>query len=141
MRKIKYLVIHHNGHLGRTVKNIRRSHKARGWSDIGYHYVILEDGTIQRGRPEAKSGAHVAGLNSSSIGICMIGNGSVADFTCEQYTALEVKLCELVEAYEGAKILGHRETNPFLPKGHKPTRKQCPGKLIDMEYIRGLGGQ
>ena len=44
-----------------------------GWSDIGYHYVIKLDGTIEGGRPIHKVGAHTKGENEDSIGICYIG--------------------------------------------------------------------
>ena len=33
-------------------------HLDRGWSDIGYHYLIDRDGTVTEGRPIEKSGAH-----------------------------------------------------------------------------------
>ncbi len=137
MRRIRHIVIHHNGVPGRTIENIRRSHKARGFSDVGYHYVILEDGTIQRGRPESKAGAHVKGFNARSIGICVIGNGNKADFNPTQYVALAIKLKELLEAYPKADILGHRETASLVPKS-KRTRKQCPGKCVDMDFVRRL---
>jgi|TARA_R100000482_G_scaffold123224_1_gene72720 hypothetical protein len=45
----------------------------RNWSDIGYHYVVRLDGTIESGRPITKPGAHVKGHNKDSIGICYIG--------------------------------------------------------------------
>ena len=44
-----------------------------GWSDIGYHFVILLDGTIEHGRPIEKMGAHVKGRNRNSVGVCYIG--------------------------------------------------------------------
>ena len=47
--------------------------EGRGWSDIGYHYVIRLDGTIEGGRPIHKAGAHTKGHNDDSIGICYIG--------------------------------------------------------------------
>lgn len=56
---------------------IRRWHvEERGWSDIGYHYIILADGKIERGRPLDRIGAHTqAGRrNYTAIGICLVGN-------------------------------------------------------------------
>ncbi len=135
MRKIKFIVLHNNGVAGRDIANIRRTHKAKGWSDVGYHYVIKEDGTIQRGRPESKSGAHAQGLNTNSIGICLIGNGNKQKFTEDQMDALYCKLVELIEAYPDAKVIGHREVNPYVAKKYH-TKKACPGKLIDLDEIR-----
>ena len=49
---------------------IRRWHvDGNGWSDIGYHYVILIDGTVEAGRPLWRKGAHTKGHNND-IGIC-----------------------------------------------------------------------
>lgn len=54
-------------------KTIKQWHKARGFSDIGYHYIIDLDGTIEKGRDESLVGAHCVGKNAISIGICYIG--------------------------------------------------------------------
>lgn len=54
-------------------ETIRSWHLARGWSDIGYHYVVKLDGTIESGRPLHRVGAHVKGHNDDSIGICYVG--------------------------------------------------------------------
>lgn len=60
---------------GRDVKasTIKQWHLQRGFSDIGYHYVIDLDGTIEKGRDEALIGAHCTGKNAISIGICYVG--------------------------------------------------------------------
>lgn len=137
MRRIKYIVVHHNGVAGRKIDNIRRSHKARGWSDIGYHHVLHEDGVWHRGRPERKPGAGVKGLNASSIHLCVIANGGKRDFNTAQYVALMVKLQELLAAFPDAVVIGHREANQYLPK-RLHTRKRCPGAKVDMDFIREL---
>ena len=57
-----------------SVETIRDWHvKGRGWSDIGYHWVIRLDGSIEVGRPLEKSGAHTKGHNKDSVGVCYIG--------------------------------------------------------------------
>lgn len=57
-----------------TVEQIRNWHiNQRHWSDIGYNYVIYRDGSLHEGRPLANGGAHTAGYNSRSIGVCYIG--------------------------------------------------------------------
>lgn len=60
------------------VADINRWHKARGWSGIGYHFVVELDGTITAGRSNEKRGAHVGGRNTNTIGACYIG-GVTAD--------------------------------------------------------------
>ena len=54
-------------------KTIKQWHKDRGFDDIGYHYVIDLDGTIEKGRAEELVGAHCKGHNATSIGICYVG--------------------------------------------------------------------
>lgn len=56
-----------------TTADIKRWHLDRGFSDIGYHYVIYRDGSVHTGRDINVSGAHCTNHNSHSIGICYIG--------------------------------------------------------------------
>ena len=74
--KTKYITLHVSAtkegvDIGRD--EIDRWHKNKGWSMIGYHYVIQLDGTIEIGRPESKMGSHVRGYNKNNIGVCIIG--------------------------------------------------------------------
>ena len=76
MRKINKIILHCSATPeGRehNVEDIRRWHLRRGFSDIGYHYLIHLDGTIEVGRPIEKRGAHCSGQNRNSIGICYVG--------------------------------------------------------------------
>ena len=77
MRKINKIIIHCTATPeGRdyTVAQIRDWHvKGNGWSDIGYHFVIDRNGTVHKGRPIEKIGAHTTGQNATSIGIAYIG--------------------------------------------------------------------
>lgn len=59
-----------------TVEDIRSWHKQRGFTDIGYHYVIYRDGRVMLGRPIGQVGSHVFGHNTGSIGVCYIGGVS-----------------------------------------------------------------
>ena len=53
-----------------SASTIRGWHvNGRGWSDIGYHWIIRLDGTIEVGRPLEKSGAHTKGHNKDSVGV------------------------------------------------------------------------
>ena len=81
MRRIDEILIHCSATPeGRavTAEDIRRWHtapkpKGNGWRDIGYHFVILLDGTIQQGSPIELAGAHCTNHNRFSIGVCYIG--------------------------------------------------------------------
>lgn len=128
MRQINLIVVHCSAtrpsqDIGAA--EIDRWHRqGNGWSQIGYHYVVRRDGTIEPGRPLEKRGAHVAGHNANSIGICLVGgvaedDAAVAEenFTPAQWDALSELLRTLVIAYPKAAIVGHNE----LDKG-----KACP---------------
>lgn len=109
---MKYLVVHCSDSpqgRGDNAETIHRWHKARGWSGIGYHYVITEDGAIDNGRPEYWHGAHVRGHNAHSIGICLIG---IDRFTPDQMDALRGLLIRLHGKYPEAVIVGHRDLTP-----------------------------
>lgn len=98
-----------------TVADIRRWHLARGFRDVGYHYVIYRDGTVHEGRPLAQAGAHCTGQNSCSIGICYIGGAATDGKTPKdtrtpaQRKALETLVKELKAKYPKATIHGHCE--------------------------------
>ena len=98
-----------------TVDTIRRYHIVeRGWSDIGYHFVIYLDGSVHAGRPLGKIGAHCTGHNSYSIGICYVGgldhNGRAKDTRTDAQKASLVELLRtLKRRWPKATIHGHRE--------------------------------
>lgn len=98
-----------------SVKDIRRWHLARGFSDIGYHYVVYRDGSVHPGRPVAQVGAHCTGHNSRSVGVCYIG-GCASDGktprdtrTPAQRGALADLVASLRKKYPHASVHGHSE--------------------------------
>lgn len=114
-----------------TVEQIRSWHKAQGWADIGYHYIVYRDGSIHKGRAENVAGAHCYGHNSHSLGICYVG-GYASDGkttkdtrTDAQKSALLKLLRELKTKYPQAKIYGH---NNFAAKA-------CPCFDAKKEYM------
>jgi len=85
-----------------------------GWSDIGYHYVIRRNGKVETGRNLEIAGAHVAGHNSDSIGICMVGGINDAgapdcNFTRHQWKSLDGLVTGLMIKFPGVTVTGHRE--------------------------------
>lgn len=56
-----------------SFEEIKSWHLARGFTDIGYHLVILTSGEVVKGRDFNRIGAHVKGANTGNIGICMVG--------------------------------------------------------------------
>lgn len=111
---------------GQDIKaaEIDKWHKKRGFSRIGYNYVIDLDGTIEVGRPLTMDGAHcnTAGFsgksyNKHSIGICYIGgldkNGKAKDTrTLAQKKALVELVYKLIDEYPIVEVIGHRDASP-----------------------------
>lgn len=136
----------------RTVEDIRKQHKAQGWSDIGYHYLIYLDGTVHEGRSVDIVGAHANGHNSHSIGVCYVGgleNRPNVPYnrlkakdtrTPAQKMALVSLLVDLRKLYPKARIIGHRDLSPDLNGNGiaDPSEwiKECPAFDAKTEYHR-----
>lgn len=133
MRAIKKIIVHcadtPEGRDDRAA-DIKRWHtEERGWSDIGYHYVVDLDGTIEPGRPIEKAGAHCTGHNADSIGVCYIGGCDKKmqpkdTRTDAQKASLLLLLKYLVAKYPGVTIYGHRDF----------ANKSCPSFDAKKEY-------
>lgn len=125
---IKYIVLHYSATYPDQdygVADIRKMHLARGFNDVGYHYVILRSGAVKKGRADTTVGAHVAGHNTGSLGICCIGgieratgpNVGVDNRTKAQKAATVKLVHELLAKHPGAQVVGHRDLGAT----------QCPG--------------
>jgi len=106
-------VIHHTASHDVSVNIIRQWHLERGFSDVGYHYVIRANGDIEKGRSLKKQGAHAKGRNHF-IGIALTGYD---EFTKEQIKSLKRLLKQL-----NTKVV-------------QPHHRQCPGKGLNMKGL------
>lgn len=99
------------------VKEITQWHilpepQGRGWSHIGYHYVIRRNGKVEDGCPLETAGIHCSGHNAKSIGICVVGgglNGEDPYFTDAQFESLAGLIRRLRKRWPMASIYGHNE--------------------------------
>ena len=109
---------------------------------IGYHYLILPDGTVQSGRPENCIGAHTQGYNDT-LGICLVGNfSSVANPNGElgitqpspaQLHSLVKLVKELQAKYSlsCSQIHRHQDLKPGT---------LCPGDRLDWDDLQAQIG-
>ena len=132
MRPIKQIIIHHSESPGGDAAMIREWHKAKGWRDIGYHYLVTngkphgnysagEDGEVQPGRPLEMVGAHARGSNRDSIGICLIGEFDKHRPTMAQLLSLAgltARLCKEYGLVSFVAIKGHKDVCPTDCPGH-----------------------
>jgi N-acetyl-anhydromuramyl-L-alanine amidase AmpD len=124
---------------------IGREHARRGFSTtvgarnihIGYHYLILRDGTVQPGRPEDVPGSHTLGHNDQ-LGICLVGNfssganphgehGSTQP-SRQQLAALDRLLKQLIDKYH------YRPKHLHRHRDYAPTA--CPGDRFPFEDVK-----
>lgn len=141
MKKWNNIIVHSSDSEWGCAVVIDNWHRERGWSEIGYHYVILNGkpfsvhdtfnlfrGTLEPGRKLDldmwaeinEVGAHALGYNSDSIGICMIGK---KDFLVQQFLTLKFLIQFLMKQFEIPRenVIGHRDT-----KSGKEQGKTCP---------------
>lgn len=114
---VKRIIIHCSAFEGHhDIKAIREWHQQRGFEDVGYHYVITTNGTIQTGRDMKYIGAHVKNHNFDSIGICLCG---LMEFSEPQLVAMRVWVRKLMLEHKVKleQVFGHYEFDK---------KKTCP---------------
>jgi len=110
-----------------TRNAIDRMHRDRGFREIGYHWFIQRDGTLEEGRAEGTLGAHVRGHNSDTIGICFAGG-------LERKTGPDLGVWNPTPAQEQTMIQLIQDIQKRWPKarkvvGHRNlSATQCPGR-------------
>ena len=112
-----------------SVETIRQWHLKRGWSDIGYHFLIGLDGTIHLGRDVFKQGAHTLGENKTSIGVAYVGgldaqNKPKDTMTEEQEKGFLVLYNSLIIVFGQLGLYGHNEFS----------NKACPSFRVKEKY-------
>lgn len=119
------IIVHHSAlPLSDGPLAIQRLHmQERGFADIGYHYLIDEQGRLYEGRDLRVRGAHTYGHNHGSVGVCLIGNFEEIQPSAAQLTTLEALLSGLVEHYPRiTRLAGHKDFNPG--------QTLCPGSSL-----------
>jgi N-acetylmuramoyl-L-alanine amidase len=131
---VTWIVIHYSAtpiEKNYTAADIDKMHRQRGFAEIGYHFFIRKDGTVEKGRDtdqpgRFEQGAHSQGENASSIGICYEGGVRLAnpelgfDSRTPEQTAAMIKLIDdLLDRFPSAQVEGHRD----MPGA----ATQCPG--------------
>lgn len=119
LKLITYIIIHCSDSdlpAHDDVEVIRQWHMAKGYNNIGYHFFVKKDGTIQAGRPILDMGAHCTTMNAVSIGICFSGKYR---FTKDQFPSGYSLVETLMNNY-------HIPKEKVLPHSHFNENKTCP---------------
>lgn len=136
-----WIVVHHSATPTGGAMAFDKMHKAKGWDELGYHFVIgngtdTRDGQIEVGSrwPKQKWGAHTKTpgneFNEHGIGICLVGNFDVNHPSEVQMKSLAQLVSYLMKTYHipADHVVGHRDC--------KST--DCPGKFVNIAKVRQL---
>lgn len=141
---VRLIVVHHTAQnlAGDTRSGVERMRALytyhtvnRGWGDIGYHYVIGDDGRIYEGKAggHAVVGGHVYCNNVGTIGIALMGNFDLDPPTQVQVQSLQWLIGQLTTTYDidiNDDFAFHGTTrHPVV--GHKDLLStDCPGHFL-----------
>jgi hypothetical protein len=141
MLPVRYVTVHHDGleqlctgtaegEMAARIDLYRVGHRAKGWGDIGYHFVIDRCGVVWEGRNLRWQGAHVKDRNEGNIGILVMGNFEVQRPTPAQLNSLKGHLLVVCQAYNvpWTRVFSHQEW--------PGAQTLCPGRNLQREFIR-----
>jgi len=151
---VQHVIIHHsagsnsNTNYTQVVRDIYIYHtEVNGWSDIGYNYLVAQDGTIFKGRDPADTGAqddvrgaHFCGMNSGTMGICLLGNYTAIPPTAEAIQSLLNLISwkldkESLNAFESFSF--NSINNLGVIAGHRDgCATECPGSRTYEEIFK-----
>jgi N-acetylmuramoyl-L-alanine amidase len=140
----RYIVIHHSATPSGGARAFDKMHKAKGWDELGYHFVVgngtdTADGQVEVGPrwPKQKWGAHAKTpdnrFNNYGIGICLVGNFDNERPTKAQMQNLSKLVAFLMKTYRipADRVIGHGDT--------KAT--DCPGRNVHIADVRKMAAQ
>ncbi|XP_052786041.1 peptidoglycan recognition protein 1-like [Mya arenaria] len=128
----KYMFIHHGAsgfchtkaectHMVQSYQNYHMD--GHGWSDIGYSFVVGEDGNVYEARGWDSVGAHTLNYNSVGLAICVIG-----DFT---HRVPNDAALNAVKQLIQCGLDNHKLTSTYTLRGHRDMgQTACPGDKL-----------
>ena len=134
------LVIHHSASDIGGAERFDQWHRARGWDELGYHFVIgngtdTADGQVEVGPRwmEQKHGAHCKTpdgyYNQHGIGICLVGN-------LDNYPPTPAQLRSLTRLTRFLCREFHIPASRIYTHGGITGKTDCPGKFFDLQDLR-----
>jgi hypothetical protein len=136
----KYITIHHDGmtpfwgvndlEARLRLEWIRNGHRGKGWSDIGYHYIVDRSGVVWQGRDVTQwQGAHVKNRNENNIGVMCMGNFMLQRPSAAQIAGLNRTVAQLQRVYRisTANVKTHKEW--------EGAQTLCPGTNLQSKVL------
>lgn len=129
-RNVERMIVHwtetnSNRNIGaRDIEEYQK--ETSGLSSIGYHLVILRDGSIQRGRELERIGEHTPSYDDTSIGVVFVGginapSGTLSpenfisplSLTRAQFNSFDHICRAFFHRFDGGTIVGHNDLDPL----------------------------
>ncbi|MDO8649656.1 MAG: N-acetylmuramoyl-L-alanine amidase [Candidatus Peregrinibacteria bacterium] len=143
-KDVRLLVVHHTAmkvsdETRSGLERIRALYQfhanSRGWGDIGYHYIIDEEGQIYEGRAggDYVVGGHVYCSNVGTVGVALMGNFDLEKPTQEQVHSLQWLLDTLAKQYDidtTEKVTFHGKSMPPIVGHRALVSTDCPGYYV-----------
>lgn len=136
-------MVHHSAlPLSDGPREIQELHmQNKGYADVGYHFLIDENGIIYEGRPINVRGAHTGGFNTGAVGVVLLGNFEEIEPTQSQLSSLTELNRYLKTAYQITHLAGHQDFQPgeTLCPGRN-LEPLLPGLANELELVFGTAG-
>jgi hypothetical protein len=142
--KWRWIVVHHSATPVGGAARFNREHQAKGWDELGYHFVIGNGTDTGAGAVEVgnrwsrqKHGAHCKTpdnrFNEEGIGVCLVGNFDQTRPSDAQLKALARLVAHLQRTFDipADRVIGHGDA--------KAT--ECPGRHLRIAAVRRLSAQ
>lgn len=144
---VTHHIVHHtagsnsNDNYVQVVRDIYLFHtEVNGWSDIGYNFLIAQDGTLFEGRDPGSNGsefevrgAHFCGKNTGTFGVALLGNYETTRPTAETIERLVNLLTLSLSTLEIHPLSSsvHRGVDLRAISGHRDgCSTLCPGTNV-----------
>lgn len=135
---VTHIVLHHTGWTrDATPDDIAKIHiSERLFRSIGYHFLIMKDGTVYQCKGLDDVGSHAAKFNQRSIGIACNGNFELEQPTEAQLKSVEATIKKINKTL-GRKltVIGHKDVIKIEPDA---TKTVCPGKNYPLQIFKRL---
>jgi len=139
MNGVTRITVHHEGSdaftatsqgaVAARLEDVRRCHRHRkGWSDIGYHYIIDGAGRVWEGRPLEYQGAHVRDHNEHNIGVMALGNFDIQHPTHPQLSTC-IRLVRELRQRHGVRLSSIRTHRQWVATS-------CPGRWLQAKFMQ-----
>nr|QYW22329.1 short-type peptidoglycan recognition protein [Pelodiscus sinensis] len=129
---VPHVIIHHTdgnpcasqAACSQEVRRIQDDHMdKKGWADIGYNFLIGEDGGVYEGCGWSTRGSHAGEYNPTSLGLSFLGSFSeTAPSAAALNAARSLVQCAVSRGFlsRSYTLKGHRNVNPT----------SCPGNAL-----------